>query len=58
MTQAGIGSGYIQNIITQEVQTFLNGSYESTVNPKIVSRYKYNPNLTSMWFGSIKWNYK
>ena len=53
MTQAGIGSGYIQNILTQEVQTFLNGSYESTVNPKIVSRYKYNPNLTSMWFGSI-----
>ena len=53
MTQAGIGSGYIQNIITQEVQTFLKGTYDSTVNPKIVSRYKYNPNLTSMWFGSI-----
>ena len=33
--QAGIGSGYIQNIITQEVQTFLKGSYESTVNPKL-----------------------
>ena len=53
MTQAGIGSGYIQSIITQEVQTFLKGTYDSTVNPKIVSRYKYNPNLTSMWFGSI-----
>lgn len=53
MTQAGIGSGYIQNIITQEVKTFLNVSYESIVNPKIVSRYKYNPNLISMWFGSI-----
>lgn len=53
MTQAGIGSGYIQNIITQEVQTFLKGSYESSTNPKVVSRYKYNPNLTSMWFGSI-----
>lgn len=53
MTQAGIGSGYIQNIITQEVQTFLKGTYDNSVNPKIVSRYKYNPNLTSMWFGSI-----
>jgi ABC-2 type transport system permease protein len=53
MTQAGIGSGYIQNIITQEVQTFLKGTYNNSVNPKIVSRYKYNPNLTSMWFGSI-----
>ncbi len=53
MTQAGIGSGYIQNIINQEVQTFLKGSYESSVNPKIISRYKYNPNLTTMWFGSI-----
>ena len=53
MTQAGIGSGYIQNIITQEVETFLKGTYDSSINPKIVSRYKYNPNLTSMWFGSI-----
>ena len=53
MTQAGIGSGYIQNIISQEVQTFLKGTYDSSVNPQIVSRYKYNPNLTSMWFGSI-----
>ncbi|MBP6713309.1 MAG: ABC transporter permease [Aliarcobacter sp.] len=53
MTQAGIGSGYIQSIITQEVQTFLKGTYDSSVNPQIVSRYKYNPNLTSMWFGSV-----
>lgn len=53
MTQAGIGAGYIQTILTQEVQTYLNGTYDATTNPNIVTRYKYNPNLMSLWFGSI-----
>ena len=54
MTQAGIGSGYIQNIITQEVQTFFKREVMKVLLiQKVVSRYKYNPNLTSMWFGSI-----
>jgi len=54
MSQAGIGSGYIKNIVTQEVETFLKGSYENAINPKIITRYKYNPNLTADWFGSIR----
>lgn len=51
MTQAGIGAGYIQNIIMQELLTFLNSSSSSKI--KVINRYKYNPNLTSSWFGSI-----
>lgn len=52
MTQAGIGAGYIQQIIMQEVGTFLK---MPTLLPAIslVTNYKYNPNLTSSWFGSI-----
>ena len=52
MSQASLGASYIQNIITQEISTFL-GSNSSTINPSLISRYKYNPSLESMWFGSI-----
>ncbi|PLY10253.1 MAG: ABC transporter permease [Sulfurimonas sp.] len=52
MSQAGIGAGYISQIISQEVASFL--KLPSTT-PKIgiVPTYKYNPNLTGTWFGSI-----
>ena len=53
MTQAGIGSGYISNIINQETQVFLKQGYKNSINPNLVVRYKYNPNLTAEWFGSI-----
>ncbi|MGB3751701.1 MAG: ABC transporter permease, partial [Arcobacteraceae bacterium] len=54
MTQAGIGSSYIQQIIYTEVQNYLLHTEETTHLPlKIVTRYKYNPNLSSTWFGSI-----
>ncbi|QKJ26826.1 multidrug resistance ABC transporter, permease protein [Aliarcobacter cibarius] len=53
MTQAGIGSGYVKNIINEEVQNFLNSNYENKINPELVIRYKYNPNLKGEWFGSI-----
>ena len=51
---AGIGSNYIQNIINNEVNFFLNGyptSNSMPVNLKI--RYAFNPNLSSKWFASI-----
>lgn len=52
MSQAGIGAGYISQIISQEVASFF--KLPSSV-PKIelISTYKYNPNLTGTWFGSI-----
>ncbi len=54
MTQAGIGSGYIQQIITDEVNNFIKKEPSSIQTPvNLVNRFKYNPNLTSTWFGSI-----
>lgn len=53
MTQAGIGAAYIKNIISQEIDTFLNKSVENSVNPELIIRYKYNQNLAGEWFGSI-----
>lgn len=52
MSQSGIGAGYIQSIIMQEVSTFLGSSSSSNVI-SLLSRYKYNPNLDSSWFGAI-----
>ena len=52
-TQAGIGASYVRNIINQEIETFLQKSSENSFNPKLVTRYKYNQNLTGDWFGSI-----
>jgi ABC-2 type transport system permease protein len=54
MTQAGIGSGYIQQIITDEVNNFIQRRSSVSQTPiELVNRFKYNPNLTSTWFGSI-----
>jgi ABC-2 type transport system permease protein len=54
MTQAGNGTGYIQNIIANEVAAFRarsEGTSETFVD--FVIRAKFNPNLTSSWFTSI-----
>lgn len=54
MTQAGIGSGYIQEIIALELQNYLSRTQESASSIlNLVPRFKYNPNLSSSWFGSI-----
>lgn len=52
MSQAGIGSGYIAEIITQEITSYLKVDMPQ---PKVsmVQSYKYNPNLEGGWFGSI-----
>lgn len=46
--QAGIGAGYIQRIIGQEVATFLNA--EESVPVTLQLRNAFNPNLESSWF--------
>ncbi len=52
MTQAGIGAGYIQQVIVKEITSFL--QLPTTVLPiKLINRMKYNPNLESTWFGSL-----
>lgn len=54
MTQAGIGSGYIKQIIAQEIKTYVLRTQEKTSSDiEIVTRYKYNPNLIDSWFGAI-----
>ncbi|MEB8434403.1 MULTISPECIES: ABC transporter permease [unclassified Cocleimonas] len=54
MTQAFIGDGYIQNIIGTEINEFVKGYRATYVYPvQLTSRIKFNPNLTSVWFGSV-----
>ena len=54
MVQAGLGSGYAQQIITTEIADFLShaeGVKPSTVNLDV--RIAFNPNLTTAWFTSV-----
>jgi ABC-2 type transport system permease protein len=54
MTQAFIGASYIQNIINGEVGEFMRGYRQDAALPiTLTPRIKFNPNLNSMWFGSI-----
>src|SRR3954447_16716108 len=54
MQQAGIGSGYIRNIINDRVSSYLNRT-EAAPRPPIalVVRKLFNPNAISSWFKSI-----
>jgi ABC-2 type transport system permease protein len=54
MVQAGLGSGYAQQIIATEIADFLShaeGVKLSTVNLDV--RIAFNPNLTTAWFTSV-----
>ncbi len=54
MVQAGLGSGYAQQIITTEIADFLSHSEGvplSTVNLDV--RIAFNPNVTTAWFTSV-----
>jgi ABC-2 type transport system permease protein len=54
MVQAGLGSGYAQQIITTEVSSFLSqteGAPLSSVN--LVVRIAFNPNVTTAWFTGV-----
>ena len=54
MVQAGLGSGYAQQIITTEISDFVShaeGTGPSPVNLSV--RIAFNPNLTTAWFTSV-----
>ena len=54
MVQAGLGSGYAQQIITTEVADFLShseGVKLSSVNLDV--RIAFNPNITTAWFTTV-----
>ena len=54
MQQAGIGAGYIRNIISSRIQSFLTGCGSSVQLPvELVVRRLFNPNGNSSWFKSI-----
>src|SRR6201988_1456632 len=54
MQQAAIGAGYIHNIITQTLTTYLRRTDVDTSAPvNLVERKMFNPNGISSWFSSI-----
>ena len=54
MMQAGIGAGYIQQIIVTEINNFLSRSEGAPLpSVNLVVRIAFNPNLTTAWFTSV-----
>jgi ABC-2 type transport system permease protein len=54
MSQAFIGNGYIQSIVTGEVTAFSQGYRTLPIWPaELEIRARFNPNLSSVWFGSV-----
>lgn len=53
MTQAGLGSSYIQQIVGQEVQAALDPQGETAAPISLVARVFFNPNLEGMWFQAV-----
>lgn len=53
MTQAGLGSAYIQQIIQQEVAEALDPQGTTAAPVILVSRTLFNPNLEGMWFQAV-----
>lgn len=52
--QAGLGAGYIQNILLQEVEKFAKRSDAQTRYPvRIITRRAFNPNGNKKWFSAI-----
>jgi ABC-2 type transport system permease protein len=54
MVQAGLGSGYAQQIITTEIADFLSHSEGVPLSPvNLDVRIAFNPNLTTAWFTTV-----
>jgi ABC-2 type transport system permease protein len=54
MSQAFIGNSYIQNIVNGEVTAFVEGHRAVAALPvELEVRARFNPNLSSVWFGSV-----
>jgi ABC-2 type transport system permease protein len=54
MQQAGIGAGYIRNIVSDRVSSFLRRTEDTPPPPiNLVVRKLFNPNSISSWFKSI-----
>jgi ABC-2 type transport system permease protein len=54
MQQASVGAGYIRNILTDQVLTYLTRSDKKPELPvSVIVRKAYNPNGDTSWFTSI-----
>lgn len=54
MVQAGLGSGYAQQIVTTEVSDFVSHTEAASLSPvNLAVRIAFNPNITTVWFTSV-----
>ena len=54
MVQAGIGSGYAQQIISNEVADFVSHTAQTPPSPaNLAVRIAFNPNVSTAWFTSV-----
>ncbi|MBV8653404.1 MAG: ABC transporter permease [Alphaproteobacteria bacterium] len=54
MVQAGIGAGYAQQIITDEINDFVSRAEGTPLAPvNLVIRIAFNPNVATAWFTSV-----
>ncbi|TWT84466.1 Inner membrane transport permease YhhJ [Planctomycetes bacterium CA13] len=54
VSQAFTGSSYVQTIVSDEVQTFVQRYRESTTMPvELVDRVRFNPTLNKTYFGAV-----
>ncbi|WP_294533257.1 ABC transporter permease [uncultured Rhodoblastus sp.] len=54
MTQAGIGSGYAQQILSDEIAKYLTRQDDPAPAPvSLVVRIAFNPNVVTAWFTSV-----
>jgi|SRR5579872_101170 len=54
MVQAGLGSGYAQQIVTTEVSEFVSHTEAAPLSPvNLAVRISFNPNITTAWFTSV-----
>jgi ABC-2 type transport system permease protein len=54
LQQAGVGAGYIRDIVTDRISSFLKRRDESGPKPvQLVVRRLFNPNAESSWFKSV-----
>ena len=54
MVQAGLGSGYAQQIVTTEVSDFVSHAEGAPLSPvNLAVRIAFNPNITTAWFTSV-----
>ena len=54
MVQGGLGAGYAENIIMDEIQNFLAQTQNAAAVPvNLDVRIMYNPNVTTAWFTSV-----